>query len=105
MSWEEIVRTMRDRLPSYVAYTVVDVIFSRDGEKRFIILKSTHTGYFTFVFEVLKALDEDEIMYFAYRDVPAYWEVCDDGFYRVFADMDILVKELKSTPQWKTWFV
>lgn len=74
----EIVKTLYDKQLSFTDYEVVEVIYSSDKTKRFIILKSTN-GFYKYTYEEICVLDEDEWKYCCNDDnaYPAFWETRD----------------------------
>ena len=77
----EIADALYDKQLSFTDYEVVEVIYSSDKTKRFIILKSTN-GFYKYTYEEICVLDEDEWKYCCnYENAyPAFWETRDKPF-------------------------
>ncbi|MDE6472637.1 MAG: hypothetical protein K2L52_06380 [Clostridia bacterium] len=102
--WEEIIELMQGKELSYADSQVSEVIYSLDKAHRYVIL-NTDTGYLTYLFESLELYDEDELKYFPPSDdVPAYWLPRDNFAKPIFDDKKNLMRELKTQPEYKTFF-
>ena len=108
-TWREIVAMERGKGLRFTdEYQVVDVIYSKDGEHRFVILKSS-AGYLTYKYEYLVLDAEDEWEYYPKDALPAYWYSSDWSYDErtttsLFGDVDDLMRDLKAQPQYKTYF-
>ncbi|MBE6639641.1 MAG: GNAT family N-acetyltransferase [Ruminococcaceae bacterium] len=73
--WDEIVSYMYDKELSGFSDRIVKVMYSKDGSRRIIVLKSERGFYITTV-EIIRVFDEDEWQYFCKDDnaYPAWWE-------------------------------
>lgn len=99
--WSEIVSEMFDKgLPDE---NVIDVIYSFDKGRRFVITKSKN-NFLTYYLEVLTVFDEEELYYLNKDQYPAMWTPIYLGFKPIYADYETLIKELKLTPEYKTYF-
>ena len=104
--WNEIVELMYGKELNYIDCQIVDVIYSLDKARRYVIVKDEN-GYLTFGLEKIELDDEDTLDYFPPSDEPpAYWtpEYHDSGTKSIFDDMKNLMRELKSQPEYKTYF-
>lgn len=77
--WETIVNMMHDKCLDTFSCEVVKVIYSKDNTMRYIILKDSERGYFTYTLEVLHQFDEDEWKFICSDTsaLPAMWEPFD----------------------------
>lgn len=103
LSWNEIIEIMQDKGLQRVDDEVIKVLFSTDKTHRCIIIKS-NKGYLSYVFENLIAFDEDELCFLSPDALPAYWVPRGGGLKPIFSDMDSLMRELKSEPEYKLYF-
>lgn len=102
-TWEETVESMRDKGLNYIdGYKIIDVLYSTDNEHRFVILR-VDDNYLTFSFESLQPYSEEEMMNFTDNEF-AYWLPEDNGAKHIFDDIEILMRELMATPEYKTFF-
>ena len=107
--WEEIVEYMQDKQLSCFSDEIVMVIYSKNKEKRIIILKSPR-GFFKVIAETIFVYDKDEWMYFQ-NDPGAYpaWWGDDLSFVNLntksfFQTADDALREIKTDPQYKFHF-
>ena len=107
--WEEIVSRMYDEGLNFIdEYQVVDVIYSLDKERRYVILKSDY-GFLTYKYQYLVLDHEDEWEYYPRDAVPAYWESGDWSHDErettsLFGDVKDLMRDLKAQAKYKTYF-
>lgn len=102
-SYEEIVEIMYNKELNYNGCEILDVLYSNDRTKRFVILKS-RSDFMTYSFERLQVYDEEEFVYFGKGALPAYWLPRNEGAKPVFNDFETSLNELKATPEYKTFF-
>ena len=105
-SWEVIVEMMRDKYLDLFADEVVDVIHSKDCSMRYVILKD-EKDFFTYQLEAIYQYDEDEWKYICAHDnaLPAMWEPFRGIVGKsVFENIDELLKEIKTEPEYKQYF-
>ncbi|MDE6475109.1 MAG: hypothetical protein K2L70_08430 [Clostridia bacterium] len=103
-TWEEIVSMMYDEdLCCQEDYEIVQVIYSADKEHRYVISKSD-TNRLTYEYQKLQVYDEEEMAYFPSGSLPAYWLPIENVAKPIFDDINILMRELKAEPQYKTFF-
>ncbi len=101
--WEEVVETMYGKdLNNTEGYKIINVIYSSDKEHRFIILESDD-NYFTYSFESLYPYDEAVLKYIT-DNLFAYWQPENYGAKPIFDDMEILMRELKTAPEYRSFF-
>lgn len=101
--WEEVVKMMYDKdLHAPCDYEIIDVIYSTDKAHRYLILKSD--DLLTYRYERLQACDEYELLCLPDGALPAYWLPHESGAKPIFNDLDILMRELKAEPLYKTYF-
>ena len=94
---EEIIELMYGKSLNYVD-EVVDVIYSKDKTKRYVILKDGNC--FTYTYEVLEFYDEEEYKYVG--GLPAYWYPSGGG--GIYDSIETVMKELKADPNYKSCF-
>lgn len=105
-SWESIVDRMYDKQLSTFDDEIIQVIYSKDRAKRFLILKD-EKGLFKYYLEELYALDEDEWNYFCLQEdvLPGSWQVSWESSGRsLFGTPEQLLKEMKAEPVYKRYF-
>ncbi len=100
--WEEIVEMMYGKNNSYNHCEVVDVIYSLDKTKRYVIVKSEE-GFIKCFYEVLKLYDDDtETMYEG--ELPAcWWNGGGNG--SIYDSKEAAMREMKAEPNYKNYFV
>lgn len=106
MSWEQIVESMYDQHLDAFADEVTDVIYSNDRSMRYVILKD-EKGLFTYQLEAIYQFDEDEWQYISSNNgkLPAMWEPFNATVGKsFFENIDELLKEMKSEPEYKQYF-
>lgn len=98
-SWKEIVDEMYDKDLDCVDGEVLEVIYSSDKCKRFIVFLSDK-GYVSYVFEKLRMFDEEELLYFGRAN---YWELsgCSKSIYSTLEDA---MKQLVFEPEYRAYF-
>ena len=103
----EIVKTLYDKQLSFTDYEVVEVIYSSDKTKRFIILKSTN-GFYKYTYEEICVFDElDWNDHYCYIEniKPGWWEPKDSSFaYSFFGTENEAIISLKSEPIYRQYF-
>ena len=106
-SWDNIVELLFDKSLDSFCDEVINVFYSKDKSMRYVVLKD-EKGIFTYHLEEIYQFDEDEWKYICDNDdaLPAMWEThlgsC--GF-SCFANEEDLMKDLKSQPEYKQYFV
>ena len=105
-SWSEAVSVMYNKQLNCFGDELVDVLYTPDKTKRFVLLKSDK-GYFRFVYEELHPFTEEEWMYVSRgkNPVPAIWEPS-AGWQgtSLFGTLEDTWKELKLSPEYKQYF-
>ncbi len=105
-SWSEAVSVMYNKQLNCFGDELVDVLYTPDKTKRFVLLKSDK-GYFRFVYEELHPFTEEEWMYVSRgkNPVPAIWEP-PAGWQgsSLFGTLEDTWKELKLSPEYKQYF-
>ena len=102
--WNEIVELMHDKELNYNG--IVDVLYSIDKAHRYVIVEDDD-GYLSFAFEKIELDDEDILDYFPPSDEPpAYWTIDYQASrsISIFDDINNLMRELKSQPEYKIYF-
>ncbi len=100
-TWDETVEIMRNEYLNY-GDKIIDVISSTDGAHNFVILKSD-CNHLTYSFESLKPYEPEFMKYFDDNEI-AYWQPENSGAKPIFDDMEILIRELAATPEYKLFF-
>ena len=100
-TWDEVVESMYGKALAY-ADEVVEVIYSADKSRRYVVLKSD-VGYFTYISERLHARSEDELNYFPDGSELGYW--LPDGAKHIFDTYEHAKAELRSEPEYIRYFV
>ncbi len=105
-SWNEAVSVMFNKQLNCYGDELVNVLYTPDKTKRFVLLKN-NKGYFRFVYEELHPFTEEEWMYVSRGDnpVPAIWEPS-AGWQgsSLFGSLEETWKELKLSPEYKCYF-
>lgn len=103
-SWDALVEMMYGQdICCPAAYTVINVIYSKDKAHRYLILQSKQGGHYTYHRENLFAYDEEELSYFPHS-LHGYWcPVSGDGVH-IFDNLESLMRELVAEPDYKTFF-
>ena len=108
-SYDEIVNMMYDKELSFAEdLEIIDVIYSNDRTKRFIILKSLN-GFYKYTYEEICICDKDEWEYLSRCNLddvrPAWWEPKDKSFaYSFFGREEEALVSLKLTSEYKLYF-
>ncbi len=102
-TWDEVVESMYGKALAY-ADEVVEVIYSADKSRRYVVLKSD-VGYFTYISERLHARSEDELNYFPDGSELGYWLPENDGAKHIFDTYEHAKAELRSEPEYIRYFV
>lgn len=106
-SWEKIVELLYDKYLDAFCDEIINVFYSKDKSMRYVVLKDEN-GIFSYQLEAIYQFDEDEWKYTCSKDntLPAMWEpysgVCGSS---LFANVEDLMKELKSQPEYKRYFI
>ncbi len=102
---EAIIEMLRDRAPGYFD-EVTDIIYSSDSMMRYVILKDTD-GFLTYALEQIYFFDEDEWNYICNdKDaIPGMWTQSSSGTRSLFNDINELMRELRSEPCYKAYFI
>ena len=102
----EAASVMSDRGLDFSPDEVIDVLYSGDRTKRFVILKASN-GCFKYVYGELRLFDRDELAYFSDQPdaVPGYWAIsgCIGGA-SFYPDLESVMNELCCTPEFKLYF-
>lgn len=108
-SHDEIVDMLYGKELSFIDdLEIVDIIYSNDKTKRFIVLKSMN-GFYKYTFEEICICDKDEWEYLnrcGSDDVrPAWWATNDRNFaYSFFGNEEEAMDSLKSTSEYRLYF-
>lgn len=102
-TWDEVVESMYGKALAH-ADEVVEVIYSADKSRRYVVLKSD-VGYFTYISERLHARSEDELNYFPDGSELGYWLPENDGAKHIFDTYEHAKAELRSEPEYIRYFV
>lgn len=106
-SWDTIVELLYDKNLDSFCDEVINVLYSKDNAMRYVVLKD-EKGIFTYQLEAIYQFDEDEWKYICSYDgaLPAMWEsYLGNVGSSLFANEEDLMKELKSQPEYKQYFV
>ena len=103
----EIVEKMYGKNPGYYGYEILDVIYSKDRLKRYVILKNKKE-IFTYILEEICIFDEKEwrlMQKYSNKYIfPAWWEEFGQKRKSLFNNLDELLKELKEELEYKKYF-
>lgn len=105
-TWEQIVEQMYGKQLSGYADRVVDVIYSKDKTKRYVITKN-ESGLLSYQLETICPFDEEEWKYICVHEdtLPAMWVELEAGAGRsLFSSEKELRTELGSEPEFITHF-
>ena len=106
-SWDTIVELLYDKYLDSFCDEVINVLYSKDNSMRYVVLKD-EKDIFTYQLEAIYQFDEDEWKYICSNDdaLPAMWEPY-LGIYgsSLFANEEDLMKDLKSQPEYKQYFI
>ena len=105
-SREIVVERMYNKHLDAFSDEVVKVIYSKNRSMRYVVLKD-EKGFFTYKLEAIYQYDENEWKYICSHDnaLPAMWEPFRGIVGKsVFENMDELLKELKTEPEYKSYF-
>lgn len=100
--WEDIVEMMYGKELSYNHYEVVDVIYSLDKSKRYVIVKS-EDGYVKCFYEYIR-LYYDDVETMCEGELPAGWWY-GGGNGSIYDSVETAMREMKSEPNYKNYFV
>ena len=106
-SWNEIVELLYDKNLDSFCGEIINVFYSKDKSMRYVILKD-EKGIFKYHLENIYQFDEDEWKYIcSYADaLPAMWEsYLGNVGGSLFANEEDLMKDLKSQPEYKQFFI
>lgn len=105
-SWEAVVEMMHGQNLDGFSDEVADVLYSRDKDKRYIVLKKEN-GNFTYQLQELYQYDEDEWNYISGQGgalpgmwVPFRWDIGKS----IFENKEELLRELQAEPEYKRYF-
>lgn len=109
LSQNELAEIMYDKQISFVPeIEVIDVFYSLDKLKRFIITKNDKQLY-SYCYETVELLDEEEYNYMimcGLKDVlPADWVQRDCGGASFYDSVEDVVKEIHTHTEYKKYFV
>ena len=105
-AWETIVEMMYDQHLDVYTDKVIQVIYSKDKSKRFVILQDEN-GFLTYQLEAIYQYDPDEWQYIASNKnaLPAMWEPLHGMIGKsVFANTTELLHELRAEPEYQRYF-
>jgi hypothetical protein len=105
--WDNIVELLYDKNLDSFCGEVIKVLYSKDKSMRYVVLKD-EKGIFTYHLEEIYQFDEDEWKYICDNDdaIPAMWEThLGSCGYSRFANEEDLMRDLKSQPEYKQYFV
>ena len=105
-AWNTIVEMMYDKQLDTFADEVVDVIYSKDRSKRYVILKKGN-DLLTYQLESIYQFDEDEWNYISSYDnaLPAMWEpFIGIGGKSIFNSIKELRNEIENEPEYRQYF-
>lgn len=102
--FEDIVGMMYDKDLTGFVDSVVQVIYSADKTKRFVLLRSER-GFYTFDYQEICVFDEEEWQYVCRGEnpLPAMWEsrTTQVGLYDSLENMR---KDICTTPEYRCYF-
>ena len=104
--WDRIVEMLYDKGLDAYCDEVIGVIYSHDKSMRYVFLRD-EKGIYTYQFEAIYQFDEDDWKYIYQQDnaVPASWESYFKSLGRsLFDNIDDMIKEIKSQPEYKRYF-
>ena len=103
--WNEIVELLYGKQLDYADRQIVDVIYSPDKARRYVITKD-EMGFLRYGLEQIVLDDEDTLLYFPPSDEPpAYWNPdFSDKSISIFDDIKSVMRDLKAQPEYKTYF-
>ena len=105
-SLEEIVEALYDQDLDGFAHEVVEVLYSKDRSKRYIILKSK-SGFYTYLLEGVCIWDEDEWQNIPSHEnvIPGWWETIERNNEKsFFGTMEELKKDLHAESEYRQHF-
>ena len=105
-AWNTIVEMMYDKQLDTFADEVVDVIYSKDRSKRYVILKKGN-DLLTYQLESIYQFDEDEWNYIGSYDnaLPAMWEPFRGiAGKSIFNSIKELRNEIENEPEYRQYF-
>ncbi len=106
-SWDKIVELLYDENLDAFCDEVINVLYSKDNSMRYVVLKD-EKDIFTYELEAIYQFDEDEWKYICSNDgtLPAMWEpYLGKCGHSLFANEEDLMKDLKSQPEYKQYFI
>lgn len=105
-SWSDTVSIMYNKQLDCFGDELIDVLYTSDRTKRFVLLKSSK-GYFRYVYEELHSFTEEEWKYVSSgkNPLPATWEPS-PGWQgtSLYGTLEDTWKELKLSPEYKSYF-
>ena len=105
-SWETIVEMMYGQNLSGYADELVQVIYSKDKSKRYVILKDVK-GFYTYQLEAIYPYDPQEWQYIGSDEnaLPAMWEPLHAMSGKsIFEREEELLNEMKTEPEYQRYF-
>ena len=105
-AWETIVEMMYDQHLDVYTDKVIQVIYSKDQSKRYVILQDEN-GFLTYQLEAIYQYDPDEWQYIASNKdaLPAMWEPFHGMIGKsLFANTTELLHELRAEPEYQRYF-
>ena len=105
-SWDAIVQMLYDKQLDNYAQKVVQVIYSKDRSKRYVICKNDN-GFFTHQLEAIYQYDPDEWQYIASNQdaLPAMWEPFHGMTGKsVFENEEELLTQMRVEPEYQQYF-
>ena len=106
-SWNKIVEMLYDKQLDSFDDEVINVLYSKDNSMRYVVLKD-EKEIFKYQLEAVYQRDEDAWEYISFNDgaIPAQWEsYLGYKVSSLFENEDDLMKDLKSQPEYKKYFV
>lgn len=106
-SWDEIIELLYDKNLDSYCDEVINVFYAKDNSMRYVVLKD-EKGIFKYHLEEICQFDEDEWKYICSNEgaLPAMWESClGTCGSSLFANVEDLMIDLKSQPEYKQYFI
>ena len=104
---EEIVEIMYDKQLNYIeGIEVVNVVYSKDKSKRFVIIRNDK-GFYKFEYQEICLFDEQEWNYICHSEdaLPAYWSAIDNlNSYSFYGSEDDAIKVLLQDVKYRQYF-
>lgn len=106
--YQRIVEIMNDKQLDFGQNkNVHTVIYSKTHDQRYVIVFDISKEVFTYALESIHPYDEEEWWYVCHRHdaLPAYWSAIQEPGASFFGTFDEVIKEIKSEPTYKEYFV